>query len=140
MNRVYVIKEGRLRVIDHLFVRCKNTCNRAPTCNITHPERRMDSQELQKLNALLDREVDLREVNFLVLNTVTPLLNIPQSIKEQVNELDKKTRIMVGLLNKIHSTPLDASQSYPPPSYNHLSDSLCHYSTCFTEFNSASAA
>jgi len=48
----------------------------------------MDSQELQKLNALLDREVEIRE-----------------SIKEQVNELDKKTRTMIGLLNKVHSTP-----------------------------------
>ena len=28
----------------------------------------MDSQELQKLNALLDRELELREVNSLVLN------------------------------------------------------------------------
>jgi len=51
----------------------------------------MDSQELQNLNALLDREVELRE-----------------GIKEQVNELDKKARTMTGLLNKIHSTPSDA--------------------------------
>ena len=38
----------------------------------------MDSQELQKLNALLDREVELREVNFLVLNIINsglPFLN-----------------------------------------------------------------
>ena len=32
----------------------------------------MDSQELQKLNALLDREVELREVNSLVLNVINP--------------------------------------------------------------------
>jgi len=51
----------------------------------------MDSQELQNLNALLDREVELRE-----------------GIKEQVNELDKKARTITGLLNKIHSTPSDA--------------------------------
>jgi len=37
---------------------------------------------------MLDRDTDLRE-----------------RIKDQVNELDKKTRTMMGLLNKIHSTP-----------------------------------
>ena len=78
----------------------------------------MDSQELQKLNALLDREVELREVNSLVLNIekspVYPFSNLLQSIKEQVNGLDKKTRTMIGLLNKVHSTPSAASQSYIP--------------------------
>jgi hypothetical protein len=79
----------------------------------------MDSQELEKLNALLDREVELREVNSLVLNKASALpffllINLLQSIKEQVNELDKKTRTMIGLLNKIHSTPSAASQSYLP--------------------------
>lgn len=33
-----------------------------------------------------------------------------QKIKDQVNEFDKKTRSMVGLLNKIHSTPADSRQ------------------------------
>ncbi|PPQ89650.1 hypothetical protein CVT25_013837 [Psilocybe cyanescens] len=51
----------------------------------------MESSELERINYLLDRDVDIRE-----------------KIKEQVNELDKKTRVMVGLLNKIHSTPADA--------------------------------
>jgi hypothetical protein len=74
----------------------------------------MDSQELLKLNALLDREVELREVNSLVLNVIKPPVYPFQSIKEQVNELDKKTRTMIGLLNKIHSTPSAGSQSYPP--------------------------
>ena len=32
----------------------------------------MESQELEKLNALLDREVELREVNSLVLNVMKP--------------------------------------------------------------------
>ena len=42
-----------------------------------------------------------------------------QKIKEQVAELDKKTRTMSGLLNKIHSTPSaqrtlsDVSASWP---------------------------
>jgi hypothetical protein len=74
----------------------------------------MDSQELQKLNALLDREVELREVNSLVLNVINPWFTLLQRIKEQVNELDKKTRTIIGLLNKVHSTPSAASQSYPP--------------------------
>ncbi|KAF8895533.1 Translin, partial [Infundibulicybe gibba] len=40
---------------------------------------------------LLDHDVELRE-----------------KIKEQITELDKKSRTMVGLLNKIHSTPHDS--------------------------------
>ncbi|KIM43331.1 hypothetical protein M413DRAFT_18387 [Hebeloma cylindrosporum] len=51
----------------------------------------MDSNELEKINNLLDRDVELRE-----------------KIKEQVNEMDKKTRTIIGILNRIHSTPLDA--------------------------------
>ncbi|CAA7261402.1 unnamed protein product [Cyclocybe aegerita] len=52
---------------------------------------KMDSDQVEKINGLLERDVELRE-----------------NIKDQVNELDKKTRTMVGLLNKIHSTPPDA--------------------------------
>ncbi|KAL1715363.1 Translin [Schizophyllum commune] len=48
----------------------------------------MDTRDLENINALLDQDVELRE-----------------KIKEQVTELDKKTRTMTGLLNKIHSTP-----------------------------------
>lgn len=47
----------------------------------------MDPADLESLNALLEQESELRE-----------------KIKEQVSDLDKKTRTMVGLLNKIHST------------------------------------
>jgi predicted translin family RNA/ssDNA-binding protein len=48
----------------------------------------MDAEDLDHINQLLDHDVELRE-----------------KIKDQVTELDKKTRTMVGLLNKIHSTP-----------------------------------
>ncbi|KAK0487478.1 Translin [Armillaria novae-zelandiae] len=48
----------------------------------------MDTNDLETLNATLDHEAQLRE-----------------KIKEQVVELDKKTRTMVGMLNKIHSIP-----------------------------------
>ncbi|KAF9046445.1 Translin [Panaeolus papilionaceus] len=51
----------------------------------------MDPQLLDDLNNLLDKEVEIRE-----------------KIREQVNELDKKARTMVGLLNQIHATPPDA--------------------------------
>ncbi|KIM65921.1 hypothetical protein SCLCIDRAFT_112103 [Scleroderma citrinum Foug A] len=54
----------------------------------------MDTHNINYLNELLEQDVELRE-----------------KIKEQVTDLDKKTRNMVGILNKIHSTP---SESIPP--------------------------
>ncbi|KJA23197.1 hypothetical protein HYPSUDRAFT_39981 [Hypholoma sublateritium FD-334 SS-4] len=51
----------------------------------------MDPIELERINVVLDHDVELRE-----------------KIKEQVNELDKKMRTIVGILNKIHSTRPEA--------------------------------
>uniref|UniRef100_A0A0W0F3L2 Translin n=1 Tax=Moniliophthora roreri TaxID=221103 RepID=A0A0W0F3L2_MONRR len=51
----------------------------------------MDPQDLENLNNTLDYESELRE-----------------KIRDQINELDKKTRSMAGTLNKIHSTQPDA--------------------------------
>ncbi|KIK99637.1 hypothetical protein PAXRUDRAFT_822557 [Paxillus rubicundulus Ve08.2h10] len=51
----------------------------------------MDAHDVNFLNELLEQDVELRE-----------------KIKVQATDLDKKTRIMVGILNKIHSTPSDA--------------------------------
>ncbi|KZT73807.1 Translin [Daedalea quercina L-15889] len=48
----------------------------------------MDAQNLDHINQLLDKDVELRE-----------------KIKDQVTEFDKKTRTLTGLLNRIHSTP-----------------------------------
>ncbi|KAH9950534.1 Translin [Amylocystis lapponica] len=48
----------------------------------------MDPENLEFINQLLDKDVELRE-----------------KIKEQVVEFDKKTRTLSGMLNKIHSTP-----------------------------------
>ncbi|KAF8134801.1 Translin [Mycena galopus ATCC 62051] len=48
----------------------------------------MDPQDLEQLNALLEHDVGVAE-----------------KIKEQVKEFDKRVRIIVGLLGKIHSTP-----------------------------------
>lgn len=36
-----------------------------------------------------------------------------QKIRDEVHDLDKKTRTMAGILNKLHSTPPDQS-TYPP--------------------------
>ncbi|KIP05378.1 hypothetical protein PHLGIDRAFT_128937 [Phlebiopsis gigantea 11061_1 CR5-6] len=54
----------------------------------------MDSQNLEYINNLLEQDNEVRE-----------------KIKEQVADLDKKTRTMSGVLNKIHSTP---SSQLPP--------------------------
>ncbi|KAJ6508794.1 Translin [Mycena sanguinolenta] len=48
----------------------------------------MDPQDLETLNALLEHDVGVSE-----------------KIKEQVKEFDKRIRIIVGILGKIHSTP-----------------------------------
>ncbi|KAF8583113.1 Translin [Ramaria rubella] len=48
----------------------------------------MDEQDLALLTSLLDKDVELSE-----------------KLRDQATELDKKTRAIVGLLNKIHSTP-----------------------------------
>ncbi|KAI9573695.1 Translin [Boletus coccyginus] len=51
----------------------------------------MDTLDVNYLNELLEQDVEIRE-----------------KIKDQVSDLDKKTRVMVGILNKIHSTSIDA--------------------------------
>ncbi|KAJ7784569.1 Translin [Mycena metata] len=48
----------------------------------------MDPVDLERLNTLLEHDVGVSE-----------------KIKEQVKEFDKKVRIIVGILGKIHSTP-----------------------------------
>ncbi|KAI0632098.1 Translin [Trametes polyzona] len=50
----------------------------------------MDSDNLQKINSILDADVEIRE-----------------KIKDQVTEFDKKTRTLSGILNRIHSTRSD---------------------------------
>ena len=35
-----------------------------------------------------------------------------QKIRDEVHDLDKKTRMMAGILNKLHSTPSDQSKSF----------------------------
>jgi hypothetical protein len=43
---------------------------------------------------------------------VFPLTKV-QKIRDEVHDLDKKTRMMAGMLNKLHSTPSDQSTSFP---------------------------
>ncbi|GJE97175.1 Translin domain-containing protein [Phanerochaete sordida] len=50
----------------------------------------MDVKDLEYVNDLLEQDNELRE-----------------KIKDEVAELDKKTRTMSGLLNRIHSTPAE---------------------------------
>jgi hypothetical protein len=71
----------------------------------------MDPEDLNHINQLLDHDVELREVLHAPSKLSSNLcLTVSQKIKDQVTELDKKTRTMVGLLNKIHSTPSKSSQ------------------------------
>ncbi|KAN0087469.1 Translin [Tylopilus felleus] len=51
----------------------------------------MDALDVNLLNELLEQDVEIRE-----------------KIKEQASDLDKKSRLMIGILNKIHSTSTDA--------------------------------
>jgi len=41
------------------------------------------------------------------------LLTKVQKIRDEVHDLDKKTRMMAGILNKLHSTPPDQGMSFP---------------------------
>ncbi|KAH9891624.1 Translin [Cubamyces lactineus] len=50
----------------------------------------MDAQTLEKINTMLDADVEIRE-----------------KIKDQVTEFDKKARSLSGVLNRIHSTRSD---------------------------------
>ncbi|KAE9400451.1 translin [Gymnopus androsaceus JB14] len=53
----------------------------------------MDPQSVENLNQMLDHDSDIRE-----------------KIKEQVNDFEKKTRVIIAILSKIHST---RSESIP---------------------------
>nr|GAT60302.1 translin [Mycena chlorophos] len=53
----------------------------------------MDAANIDVLNSLLEKDS-----------------NVGEKIREQVKELDKKVRLIVGILGKIHSTPLNSMQ------------------------------
>ncbi|KAF5369585.1 hypothetical protein D9758_002681 [Tetrapyrgos nigripes] len=74
----------------------------------------MDPQDLEKLNDMLDNESELREVNTPIKNrfslpgSLSPSVWSKFKVRDKINDLDKKTRTMVGTLNKIHSTRLES--------------------------------
>jgi len=74
----------------------------------------MDAQDLEKLNDMLDNESDLREVNTVLWLSSSVKIDeamLLQKIRDKINDLDKKTRTMVGILNKIHSTRTESSNA-----------------------------
>jgi len=73
----------------------------------------MDEQDLELITKLLDRDVELGEVlNFgIIISAVSSFRNSCQKLRDQATELDKKTRAIVGALNKMHSTPTQSSAS-----------------------------
>ncbi|KAG6334082.1 hypothetical protein ID866_5014 [Astraeus odoratus] len=56
----------------------------------------MDAHNVDYLNDLLEQDAEIKD-----------------KIREHVTDLDKKTRSMVGILNRIHSTPSESSQVPP---------------------------
>ncbi|EJC98116.1 Translin [Fomitiporia mediterranea MF3/22] len=70
----------------------------------------MDQVELDHLNSLLDRDVEIKE-----------------KLKDTVQGFEKRTRSIVGLLNKIHGTPSDAIPSLVDgvrPMFNGCAESI----------------
>jgi len=61
----------------------------------------MDPLVVENLNTLLEQD-----------------MGVSEKIKEQVKELDKKVRTIVGILGKIHSTPSNSSKRVLDSSVN----------------------
>lgn len=82
----------------------------------------MDEQDLALLTSLLDKDVELGEVNDLIyIYLGLKELFYLQKLRDQGTEFEKKTRAIVGLLNRIHSTPSDSSASSNSP----LAENFC---------------
>lgn len=73
----------------------------------------MDEGDLALLTKLLDKDVELGEVVDLTDSFFfrTEECVFLQKLRDQGTEFEKKTRAIVGLLNKIHSTPSHSSAS-----------------------------
>jgi hypothetical protein len=66
----------------------------------------MDPAELEEISAALENDAVLREVRLCSssrhpMNDLTPPV---QKLRDQSSELEKKTRTMMGILNKLHFT------------------------------------
>ncbi|KAF7288568.1 hypothetical protein HMN09_01385900 [Mycena chlorophos] len=68
----------------------------------------MDAANIDVLNSLLEKDSNVGEVR--VAETHSRCSTLRQKIREQVKELDKKVRLIVGILGKIHSTPPNSMQ------------------------------
>ena len=70
------------------------------------------NDQLDYINDLLEKDSELRDVCDPLPSRIFLLTKV-QKIRDEVHELDKKTRMMAGILNKLHSTPPDKSTSFP---------------------------
>lgn len=73
----------------------------------------MDPAELEEISAALEHDAVLREVCLCsssrhLMSTLTLLA---QKLRDQSSELEKKTRMMMGILNRIHFTKQENGQS-----------------------------
>ena len=75
----------------------------------------MDKANLERINAILDAEIQQKEVHSFLLSSFQSEYeyaeNSGQKIKDVVSEFEKKTRSIVGSLNKIHGTSLETRKS-----------------------------
>ena len=70
----------------------------------------MDKANLERINAILDAEIQQKEVHSFQYG-YEYAENSGQKIKDVVSEFEKKTRSIVGSLNKIHGTSLETRKS-----------------------------
>lgn len=73
----------------------------------------MDPTELEEISAALEHDATLREVYLCsssrrLMSELTPPA---QKLRDQSSELEKKTRMMMGILNRIHFTKQGNGQS-----------------------------
>jgi len=73
----------------------------------------MDPAELEEISAALEQDAALREVCLCpssrrLMSKLTPPA---QKLRDQSSELEKKTRMMMGVLNRIHFTKQENGQN-----------------------------
>ena len=73
----------------------------------------MDPAELDEISAALEHDATLREVCLHSSSShLMSKLTLPaQKLRDQSSELEKKTRTMMGILNRIHFTKQENGQS-----------------------------
>ncbi len=73
----------------------------------------MDPAELEEISAALEHDSALREVCLCSSSRhlMSKLTLLAQKLRDQSSELEKKTRMMMGILNRIHFTKQENGQS-----------------------------